>query len=308
MGWLIFTIDNKKRFLLVLIVIMFLSVITSYSIKVTFNNFSDYSFPANGLITYYDNFTNGEQVYDIANYSIPEIEDTVTNVRGVDLAKIEFISDNSQQMKDFVQTKLNKGSKGIKQRFSPIYDSDLLNQFKINIPLVSLDLDHLVIGSYPTKGQMLISEEFATELISELEPYSNYQSLIGAVYEGYTISGVYAASYQTISDEIIVPSPDQPEELINLVIGYNQSTIANIKSNDYDYVTAGKFKQTNYCLLAQFGFIIVALVLLSVCFYKEVISFKQISKLGNVKRLKIYINIILPFIITIVIIATIFTI
>lgn len=308
MGALIFFKQNKKRLLLVFTIILCLSVIMNYFTKTTFNQYYDYYMPPKSLITYFNQFSDDEQVYQIANYGASGIEDTVTNVRGLDLADIYFIKDNSIQMKDNVQSKLNVGTKGLKQTFGYIYDSQILNTYQINVPLKSIDLDHLVIGHYPLESEMLISEEFATELISTSDSLKKYSDLIGFNYNGYNVSGIYAPSYYTIGDEIIIQSQEEPEDMVNLVLDYSQTTLSTLKNEGYDYIDSNYYNKLNYSHLVEVIFILIAFVVTFACIRNQVYNFRRLSKINNVNVIKMYINLWLPFACASIIIFFVFTI
>lgn len=289
-----FFLNNKKRLIRGIVILSALNVFTSYVITSNISDYYKYDFPENGLLTYYSEFDSEEMVIPISDYGIYQIADIETNVRGIDLAKLTFISDNTDEMKRSVQDKLNSGVKAVNQNIAYMYDSAIFNEYKINIPLQTLDFNHMIIGNYPEGEEMLISETFATELITDDTSIDSYQELIGYEYQGYTVSGIYMATGKTPSDEIILSSDREPEEQINLVLNTDDSTIKQLQTLNYDFITSDYFSTFNSQLFVKMLDVIGSIILFLFLIRNEVSSFKTVCKFNNVNKLLIGINIIVP--------------
>lgn len=305
MRLVVFVIENIKRFILLILLIESINLIVGYLISEKFTDFIDYQFPNNMLLTYYSNFGDDVETYLVADYNKYQVEDVTSNVRGIDLSKITFIEDNSEAMKSSLQAKLNVGTTAVKQNIKYIYDSEFFNRYHVNIPLNTLDLDHLVAGKYPVGNQLLISEEFATELISQEQDLNSYQDLIDNGYQNYNISGVYSSSYHTLSDEIIMFSDKKTDDVASIVIDYDNDILRLLDELEYSYITSNNYSTTNYKLWLETTTIISSFIVFIVLMKKELISFKYICKNNNVSKTVYLINITVPILIIVILIVLI---
>lgn len=294
MRYLMFSMNNQKRLWLVVILILLINLFSNYLVQTNYQEYFEYQFPEDMLLTYSNEFNGKEEVISISDYNAYMQEDTETNIRGIDLEKVGFNKDNSSIMRRQVQDKLNAGIKALKQNIAFMYDSETFNMYEINIPLKTLDLDHLVIGKYPLQGEVLISEVFASELITQNSEFSTYSDLIGTKYDNYKISGVYASSYNTLSDEIIMSSNKKTKNSINLVANYDKNTTMNLKQEGYDYKNSADYSSLNYTLIFKVLELISSLVIFVILMRKEMIAFKKIAINNRVNKISILLNFFVP--------------
>ncbi|WOO89275.1 hypothetical protein R2F61_00805 [Mollicutes bacterium LVI A0078] len=292
---LVFIVENIKRLIIVILLMGFINIVISYLITQNFIDYVDYHLPDNLLLTYYSDFEKEHATREIADYNMYQAEDVTSNVRGLDLNNIGFINDNSSSMKSYIQNKLNNGTTAIKQNVGYMYDSELFNEYKINIPLNTLDLDHVVIGQYPIDSQILISEEFATEIITGNEEINDYQDLLMFNYQGYQISGIYSSMHQTFSDEIIMYSDDTVEDQITVVLDYDKELLKLLEENDYSYVISEDYSSFNYKFFIQCLVVVTSFIFVFILMRKELLNFKYICKNNNVSMSLFIINILVPF-------------
>ncbi len=301
MRFLIFLKANCKKLTIISSLIVIVNIIGVVSIDKSFEDYFKYTFPNQGLITNQD--VKDSEV--ITNYSFIETENANENVRGIDLANLKFLNENSNSMKRQVQERLNNGQKSINQNFVDINDSYLFNQYKINIPLQSLDFDHLVVGKYPVEGEVLISEAFATNLINENVNYQKYEDLIGQNIMGYIISGVYNSSNLTESDEIILFDPLKSDNTLNFIL--DETAISKNEDNDeYFYITSKTYSHLNVKWLSKIILFVISILIFIYLIKNEIISFWLTASHNNVKKNVFVINVAAPITIIIFLLFLIF--
>ncbi len=297
-----FSLNNIKKINLIIVVITIINIVGVYIVNKNFEDYFEHVLNNNLLITEINETTKLMDGIHITDYRQPVFQNLNDNIRGIDLANIMFIEDNSQSMRRNVQDKLNQGIKAQNQIFSPIYDSQTLNQKQINIPLPSLDVDHVIIGQYPENGEVLISESFATDLIKTHDEFSKYQQLLGSSQNDYIISGIYNSSNLTEADEVIIYDSKEKDDNNQLLLieDYSNDQLNLLENSHTSYIVATDFKVVNYKAMMYLTILVLSLITMYLTLRKEISNFRYICKQNKVSNLITNLNLVLPLLLMII--------
>lgn len=298
MRGLIFWKNYSKKILLLLIVLILTGCLALYLVNKEFYDYFKYEIPKNLIAVEYNDKLLADNSTVITDYQFTELEDLKSNIRGIDLGNISFIKDNSNKMKKVVQTKLNNGTKSQKQVLKFMSDAKVLNEWGINIPLLSLDVDHIVVGDFPEVNQVMISEVFATEIINNSVEYKSYNDLVGQTIDNYSISGIYKSLENTEVDEIIKGKQtiDPNESKMLLIDSPTEEQFTVIDESNLVTFSYKDFNNINFGKIFSVMVILSIILLLEMGLIKETKQFIGVCNNHHISRCIFILNIINPII------------
>lgn len=302
MKLIVFVLNNKMKIFLVIAIATIINGIGMYIVNQKFSDYFKYEFNSNLLITEVNETTASMKGSYITDYNQFALQDLEQNIMGIDLANLQFIKDNSQSMRRYIQDNLNQGIKAQNQKLVEMYDADLFNENNINIPLPLLDVDHVIIGEFPATNEAMISENFATQIINESNEINDYKNLIGTAKYGYTISGIYKSSNKTEVDEIIVSSEEvtESENKLLLIKDYSEQQLEQLEQSQIPYITYKNFKRINYAVVIELVILFFTLFITYFSLKKEIAIFKFLCEQNKVRKVVTTVNVISPFILIII--------
>lgn len=242
----------KKKFFLIILMAIFLSILMNIFVNNIFVNFHDHNFPNNLAYVKDDDFSlevkkqlDDAQIPYNKNISIKDNKYAADdfyypyNVNDyIDVLALDYSGDTTKGMILNTQNLLKTGVSVINIQVVYNINSDIYLKNKLDVTNDQYNVESILEGYFPdSENEIMIGEGLANKILNE-KKLNNYKDLIGlnlklpvkdcgnlCLKDSYKISGIYDALNEEGEElEIINPDPKYYEEF------------QDIDGLDYDYL------------------------------------------------------------------------